>query len=138
MQGIQKNFERFQDSQDGEKKNVSTNINMDLKNQDLMTRCIKKCVIRLNNKLYKSEQIFISFCCLASSYVYFYVMVFGWVNEYKVFCFEFIFLFDMFINFFVEYLPDDGKGQPVRDLRKIAFNYLQNNFIFECIPLIPF
>ena len=44
----------------------------------------------------------------------------------------------MILSFFVEYQPNDGKGVPVRNLRKIAVNYLNNNFIFELIPLAPF
>lgn len=54
--------------------------------------------------------MFITLCCLASSYIYFYYLVFGWDDAYKAFFFEFIFFFDMILRFFVEYVPDDGKG----------------------------
>jgi len=43
----------------------------------------------------------------------------------------------MFINFFVEYYPK-SKDVPVRNLSKIAMNYLKTTFILDLIPIIPF
>ena len=99
---------------------------------------MEKIIIRQNSKLYKIEQVFISFCCLTSSCLYFYYMVFGWEDAFEAFLFEFFFLIDMFLNFLVEYTPDDGKGLPVRNLRKIAMNYIYGDLIYEFLPLLPF
>ena len=63
--------------------------------------------------------------------------------------FEILFLFDMLINFFVDYTPDDNATNfrmtesgtdsvKIRDFRKIAKNYLNKNFLHDLVPLIPF
>ena len=53
---------------------------------------------------------------------------------------EYIFMFDLIYNFFIEYYPDySGKfAKPIRDLSKIAVHYLQTTFLIDFIPLIPF
>ena len=109
-----------------------------MNDKDWFAKCMDKIIIRQNNKLYKLEQVFISFCCLTSSFLYFYYMVFGWNDPYDAFFFEFIFLIDIILKFLVEYTPNDGKGLPVRNLRMIAMNYIYSDFIYEILPLIPF
>jgi hypothetical protein len=53
---------------------------------------------------------------------------------------EYIFIFDLVYNFFIEYYPDhSGKtAKPIRQLSKIAMHYLRTTFFIDFIPLIPF
>ena len=50
--------------------------------------------------------------------------------------FESVFLFNMIVNFFTEYVPE-GDPCPVRDLQKIFFTYLEGTFMRDFIPLFP-
>jgi len=47
-----------------------------------------------------------------------------------------VFLITMIISFLTEYVPD-GETQPVRDLAKIAKNYMSRDFTFDIITLLP-
>jgi hypothetical protein len=51
--------------------------------------------------------------------------------------FESIFCIDMLTNFFKEYQTNED-SLPVRSLERISRHYLQGQFIFDCIPLIPY
>lgn len=94
------------------------------------------------NPLFQIFQVFITVLCLMSSYVYAYIAAFRLHNDmnesvYKLnYFFETMFLIDCILTFFVEYQPEDSK-YPVRDMSKIAINYLQGAFKFDVIPLIP-
>lgn len=50
--------------------------------------------------------------------------------------FEGIFIFNIVINFFTDYVPD-GEMQPEKDLGKIAERYWNQEFISDFIPTIP-
>ena len=50
--------------------------------------------------------------------------------------FEFIFLTDMILTFFVDYQPI-GQQSPVRSFKNIGINYIKGKFAFELIPLLP-
>ena len=50
---------------------------------------------------------------------------------------EIFFVVSLLMNFFVEY-KIEGQVQPIRDLQKIAMNYIQGYFFFDLIPVIPF
>jgi hypothetical protein len=51
--------------------------------------------------------------------------------------FESIFFIDMISNFFTEYQPNDSI-KPVRSIEKISLHYLNGQFIFDAIPIIPY
>ena len=54
---------------------------------------------------------------------------------------EIIFISDLIVNFFIEYIPDktgDGNKLPVRDLLQIATHYFKGNFLIDFIPILPF
>lgn len=51
--------------------------------------------------------------------------------------FESIFFVDMVTNFFKEYHINDNQ-LPIRSFEKISLHYLQGQFIFDAIPLIPY
>ena len=53
------------------------------------------------------------------------------------FVFESLFFIDMITNFFKEYQPTDAI-QPVRSFEKISRNYMNGQFIYDIIPLIPY
>ena len=50
---------------------------------------------------------------------------------------EIIFLFEMCLGFFIEYTPKDSI-YPIRDISKIGQIYLQTQFFYDFLPLIPF
>ena len=84
-------------------------------------------------------------CCLLSSYYYAWLSCFGftvndplshfWIHIF----FEGIFLIAIGLNFITEYsnLGPDGETKPVRDLGKIASNYMKGDFWPEFIVWIP-
>lgn len=51
--------------------------------------------------------------------------------------FESLFLIHLCLQFLVEYRIE-GLHHPVRDIPKISANYLENGFLLEVIPLLPF
>lgn len=94
------------------------------------------------NPLYHLFEVLITMLCLVSSYIYAYIAAFRLHQDmnqtaYKLsYIFETMFFIDLILNFFVEYQPEDSK-YPVRDMSKIAVNYLQGEFKMDAIPLIP-
>ena len=78
---------------------------------------------------------------LVSPYIYAWFTVFGTPERDTVWFkamifFEGFFSLNIIFTFFVEYDVDD-QIEPVRDLLKIAKNYLKGQFIIEIIPLLP-
>jgi hypothetical protein len=69
-----------------------------------------------------------------------YAGVFGQLESiqgYINFC-ESVFLFDFLLTFFVDFIPKDSPNDlPVKSIKKIFFNYLQGDMLFELLPLIP-
>ena len=62
-------------------------------------------------------------------------------NDIKLFntvqlCFEWFFLVEMLFGFITEYVDENNKS--VRDIKKIGKRYLNEGFILDLIPLIPF
>jgi hypothetical protein len=51
--------------------------------------------------------------------------------------FEIMFLFDLILNFFVDYNSNDGLNKRVKDISKISKRYLYGNFLFDLFPLLP-
>lgn len=51
--------------------------------------------------------------------------------------YEIVFFLDMVFQFFKEY-TSETTNIPIRDLSKIAGNYLNNGFVIDAIALIPF
>ena len=79
--------------------------------------------------------------CLISPYIYAWFLVFGAPSSDSALynlsiILELFFFFNIVFSFFVEY-QEDGKMQPVRDLRLIAQRYLKGNFLIEFISVIP-
>ena len=51
--------------------------------------------------------------------------------------FEILFTIYMLLQFFKEYTPEFDLV-PVRDIKKISYHYLTNQFKWDFLPLIPF
>ena len=108
--------------------------------QDLK-KCLKNClnglVVRQSSTAYQVWQFLISLCCLGSSYYYMYLAAFGAGSPLKQNLLELVFLLDVILSFFVEYIPESAAEPPVRDFKGIARHYLRGKFAKEAIPLIP-
>lgn len=50
--------------------------------------------------------------------------------------FELQFLLSLLVTFFVE-LEVEGQIQPVRDIQKIATNYVRGGFFWDLLPVLP-
>lgn len=81
--------------------------------------------------------------CVISAYIFCYKAAFADEDfDLTLISFEGIFLVDMFLIFLTEYVPKDIDGtgkeaKPVRELGKIAKNYVYGDFLFDIIPLVP-
>lgn len=98
-------------------------------------------IIARKSIIYKLWSVFEVFCCLSSSYIYAYMAAFEnpehGTTLFDLFLFyEIIFLVAFMLNFLVEYTPK-GEEKPVREYKKIAWNYLKGNFALDFIPLVP-
>lgn len=98
-------------------------------------------IITQTNKCYMQWQFLNTFCCLTSSYLYAYLAAFENSNDiaslqHVNWAYEGVFLISLIMNFFVEY-NEDGQQFPIRDIQKIAINYIRNQFIMDFIPIIP-
>ena len=51
--------------------------------------------------------------------------------------FEIIFTISIVTKFLEEFLKD-GQLNPIRDLKQIAERYLQTDFVWDFVPIIPF
>ena len=80
--------------------------------------------------------------CIASSFVYAFLAAFYITKEgtplraLEIF-FEVVCGIDILVKFILEYKPDDSIFM-VRDLYKIAVNYVKTAFIYDLLPMIPF
>ena len=83
------------------------------------------------------EQLIISISCFGSSYYYMFLAAFGAGDQVKQNVLEVVFMFDFFLNFFVEYSPECLDDPPIRDFKIIAHKYWQGDLIKDFIPLIP-
>ena len=93
--------------------------------------------ISCHSRLYKLEQGLISICCLISSYLYMQVVCFGWESYNQAFFFEYIFLMDLILCFFVEYTPNDGRNTAVKNHYQIAVHFINTDFLSHFIPIFP-
>ena len=84
-------------------------------------------------------------CCLTSCYFYAYLAAFDLKNELgevivpvrNVYIFfESVFAISFGIQFFVEF-QDPQTTLVVRDLKRIALNYIQGNLLWDLVPLLP-
>lgn len=78
---------------------------------------------------------------MMSPYIYAWFIVFGTPEYHSEFFklmifFETYFFFDIVLNFFLEY-EEDGLISPVRDLAKIARNYIKGDFLIDFIAILP-
>ena len=55
---------------------------------------------------------------------------------YIIIAFESIFFFRILLSFFVDYKLE-GQSQPVSDLPTIASNYLNTDFLYDFILVLP-
>ena len=82
--------------------------------------------------------------CVWSSYIYAFASAFGLkhhINDSDVmtvldFIFFVIFAVAMLINCITEFYPD-MESHPCRDLDKIVFRYLKDDFILDFVALLP-
>ena len=97
--------------------------------------------MKQDNKFYQAWCVFDMLNCLVSSYFYALIACLDHQTTKKsytgvVIYFETVFAISFVLNFFIEFYPD-GSTIPVRNMRQIAFRYIQNEFVFDLIPLIP-
>lgn len=99
-------------------------------------------VISSQSKVLKVWQIFITFLCIISSYIYINIAAFR-VHKYEdeevtelYLIFESFFLLDIIVQFFVERIPE-GHIKPIRELEKLALIYLRGDFIEDFITILP-
>lgn len=78
--------------------------------------------------------------CVATSYFYVLMATFGdeeREHSFEFFIFDFFFTLDMAKNFLTDFKPPGEDIRPVRDLKKIADNYLRGNFLRDFIMWAP-
>ena len=51
---------------------------------------------------------------------------------------EFIFLTDIILNFFMQYIDESNEYQLQKSIRKIAMRYLMKDFVLDFIAIFPF
>lgn len=51
---------------------------------------------------------------------------------------ECIFILDIILNFFMQYIDESGDYKPQKNIRKIAIRYLLRDFLIDFISTIPF
>ena len=92
-------------------------------------------------------KICVTILCLVSSYFYGFLSMNNYnkppdlsyrhTNIVMIIMFETVFLIDLILSFLVDYTEEDQPEKPVRDLGKIAMNYLRTGFLLDIITLIP-
>lgn len=100
-------------------------------------------IVRKDGTIYIVQNFCYVLLCLCSSYIYVGFAAFGspeldsdpGMYATEVFM-EIFFVVSLLFNFLVE-LKIDGQVQPVRDLQRIAMNYIRGYFIFDLIPCLP-
>ena len=99
-------------------------------------------IVSKKGPVFVVEHMIYVIACLISPYMYAWFAVFGAAEEgstvfYFAIGIELFFLLNIIFSFFVEF-EVEGKVLPVRDLGKIAENYLKGHFMFDFLPVIPF
>lgn len=132
-----------QQPREQQKKEAQTKNNINEEIESKIQLCLDFIIIPCDSKGYKLFISIVNTFCVITSYYYMYVAAFGGETLH----FEILFFFDMLINFFVDYSPDDNTtsfrmtsstdSAKIRDFRKIAKNYLNKNFLHDLIPLLP-
>lgn len=100
-------------------------------------------IVSRRNRLYKCWEVIITILCLISAYIYANIAAFRMhpvrderhINDIYA-AFESLFLFDMVLQFFVEFVPE-GQTRPIRNLERIAMNYFRNDFLLDFIAILP-
>ena len=87
-------------------------------------------------------RVWLTFLCLASCYFYAYFAAFGIPEADSTaavydWLFQSNFMVAMLIEFVTTYRINPGEPE-VRDITEIVPRYLQGNFLFELLPLLPF
>jgi hypothetical protein len=103
-----------------------------------------KFVIRKDHLMLKLLDYVVTALCLVSSYFYGLLAAFRYSDfsgDYAFYftfmiSFESIFLVHMLLKFITEYQVE-GEPKPVRDLSKIATNYLHNGLITDIVCIFP-
>lgn len=98
-------------------------------------------VIDMDNQVYLLWKMFVTTCCVVSSYLYAFIAAFENPNPGEMLFnitvfFESVFLVSICVNFLVSYEPD-GEDYKVKDLTLISQRYLKGQFMFDFIPLVP-
>lgn len=76
---------------------------------------------------------------ILSSFVYIHFGAFRHDNMHFTMVVESIFLADMIISFFTDYVdPNKPLGAPIRELSKIFQKYISGGFMYDIIALTPF
>ena len=141
--------EEQKNEQDNQNESHKLGLNEDKSNineviESRIQMCLDFIIIPCDSKGYKIFISIVNTFCVITSYYYMYVAAFGGATLH----FEILFFFDMMINFFVDYSPDDNttnfrmtdsstESIHIRDFRKIAKNYFNKNFLHDLIPLLP-
>lgn len=86
-------------------------------------------------------QMFVTICCVISSYLYAFIAAFENPNPGETLFnvtifFESVFLVSLCVNFLVDYKPEGEEGK-IKDLNLISIRYLKGQFLNDFIPLIP-
>jgi hypothetical protein len=81
------------------------------------------------------------FICTISSYAYIWTAVFGndpdGFSNRMMWAFESLFLIMMLCNFVTDFTRD-GEHVAVTDLEEIGVRYIQSDFLYDLVPLLPF
>jgi len=99
-------------------------------------------IISQKNKPYQLFEMFVSIICLISSFNYAYLAAFRMHDQLKTsisglwLFYETMFFIDIVLQFLKEF-KSETTNLPVRDLEKIAWNYLENGFVTDFIAIIP-
>ena len=99
-------------------------------------------IISQKNKPYQLFEMFVSLLCMLSSFNYAYLAAFRMHKELNEtimsiwILYELIFFLDIILQFLLEFTSETS-SIPVRDLEKIAWNYIYNGFVTDFIAIIP-
>lgn len=135
-------FKKINDKKEQNGSALGKNINEMIESK--INKFLDFIIISSDSKCYLFFISIINVFCVVTSYYYMYVSAFGG----QTMAFEVLFLFDMILNFFVDYTDENystglsvNEGGSIsvkmRDFRKIAIHYFHNNFIHDMVPLIP-
>ena len=108
-----------------------------------MPKWYEYIIISKYNILYQVFNFMISIICLFSSYMYIFMATFRsdpppyyTVMHNISYVFETLFFIYLILQFFKEYTPE-FQMTPCRNIKSIAKNYLETQFKWDLLPLIP-